>query len=90
MADNHHILIDRKSYFSKFKDISHDQIKFEDDEAVQFIYKLNKSEYFKMLNSGSQLNDGEFILCEPDGTRFNLRVRDLLDEYRIIYDAIII
>lgn len=86
MADNNKILIDRKSYFSKFKEIDKDAVKYEDDEAVQFIYELSKYSYFKMPNSGNALNDGEFIFCEPDGTKFNQRVRDLLYEYDIVFD----
>lgn len=87
MADNHHLLIDRKSYFKSFKQIDSDAMEYDDDLAIQFIFKLARAPYFKMPHSGSGLNDGEFILCEPDGTRFNQRCRDLLDEYGVIYDA---
>jgi len=90
MADNHHILINRKSYFSKFKEIDSYFYVYPDDQVVEFIHDLSRSEYFKMPGGTNELNDNEFILCEPDGTRFNQKVRDTLDEYGIIYDAIII
>lgn len=90
MADNHHILVDRKSYFANFKQIDSDAMEFDEDKAVQFIYDLRNASYFKMPNTGNGLNDGEYIICEPDGTKFNQRVRDLLFTYDVVYDATII
>lgn len=77
-----HIAIARKSYLEHYLEICSDVVKYPEDESIIYIWNLEKQDYFTI--SGIDI-----IMCQPQLTKFNQRVREMLFEYGIEYTEIV-